>query len=648
MLRRTLSLVVALGLGACGVRAPSPIDTAALVRAKGAIEARRSLEVRVIAEPRDVQAHLALAAIADEQGRPSQAIAHLEIVLALGGPIGTRWHASDRARLARLLVERGRARLARRSPTAERDLLRAHELGARIDDALLREALRAVALARLAHVDARERASGKRIFAEVGEGAPGRGARVGALGPDRGAFGAYLWQIGARRAAWDELSAWHAATQAPRDPALVAAYLQARAWWTPLDGAQPHAAELVGPERCRFAVAKCRASLDPALRDALVAGPSIPTRDPDEASAWTAITLRESLRGRGSWGALLAARVDLANVDEAALAPFARPAIALFRGELRAEPEAIAEPGPDERLVVAAVRVLRSSDDAALLQIVEPRAPRTTQRPFVDAAAAYAHARTGGASVERLAVVVEAYLGNPERADQRAADVVATAVDGALAHAALGALYDALGDPARARAAWQAAVDDSAEPAFQRGLAIALARANDPDAALVIATAASAASGDPAPVWLDVARALHDTGKHVHAIEAARFAIELAGPEVYAPALDLAIAANRALGRPLQVESLTRRRAAAFHPIGIAPPHDPTDPARAVESNEPARLWTASRWNARDVATRAALLRALAADDARLAIVRGELVELAVDSDETVARRAVAALRPTR
>src|SRR5947209_702408 len=97
---RRLALVA---LVACGVRAPAPIDVLALTRANGTDEARRELEARVIGDPKDVGARLALAELADKAGRPGEAIDQLEAVAAQSGPLGTRWHAADRARLARLL-----------------------------------------------------------------------------------------------------------------------------------------------------------------------------------------------------------------------------------------------------------------------------------------------------------------------------------------------------------------------------------------------------------------------------------------------------------------------------------------------------------------------------------------------------------------
>src|SRR5574338_536323 len=127
-------LAALLVVAGCGVRAPAPLDVAALVARHGAPEARRELTIRVLEHPRDVQARLALAALAEQTGRPSEAIEQLEAVLRLGGPLGTRWHADDRARLGRLLLARGRVRLARGAATALGDLERARSYGAQPSD----------------------------------------------------------------------------------------------------------------------------------------------------------------------------------------------------------------------------------------------------------------------------------------------------------------------------------------------------------------------------------------------------------------------------------------------------------------------------------------------------------------------------------
>src|SRR5690606_9240140 len=114
------------------------------------------------------------------------------------------------------------------------------------------------------HVDAKVRAEARAVFAAHAKAATRGdpteenawlGARDNASPPERGAFGAWLWTIGARREAYEQLAAWHAATRPPRDEALQGAYLRALAWWSPLwlgDVPPPPAEDLVGPERCWF------------------------------------------------------------------------------------------------------------------------------------------------------------------------------------------------------------------------------------------------------------------------------------------------------------------------------------------------------------------------------------------------------------
>ena len=678
MLRGAALAAVALAAAGCGIRAPSRIDRAALVAKHGAVEARRTLELRVLRSPGDVAARLALAALDEDLGRPSAAIEQLEAVEAIGGPIGTRWHAEDRARLARLLAARGTARLVRESPAALADLLRARRLGATVDERGVASAKRARAIAQLRHVDAKERAAGHLLLRELARSPVAEPAWAISTPAERGTYGAWLWRVGARRAAWEYLAAWHAATAAPRDPALQAAYLVALAWWSPHDAPPPPAEDLVGPERCRFGpAARCdaRAILDePAALPGLLAAPSPPTANPLQASAWLSLTLAQALRGEASWGAALASRVDLAALPVSSLPPPSRAAFARLAGRDAAG----LDPATSGNLLAAAGRALEGAPAAelraalgaladtdegrALLRVVEvpaapaapPAAPASAVSAAAAAAAGYARARVpAGPPATALAPLATAYARDPAIADRLALDVIATAPDAAPAHASLGALFEALADPARSRAAWQAAVDASPEPAFLRGLAEAAARARDPDAALVLATTAAAASGDPAVVWIAIARTLDGVGAHVHALEAARGAIELAGRDAIADALDAAISASLALGRTAQAAALSARRATVAPPPPPPPPRDnPTDAAAALAAHRAHptagtadRLWVASRWNPRSVALRAALLAALAPDDPRRRLLSTELLALAADPDASLGRAAVAALR---
>jgi len=641
-------------IAGCGVTAPSRVDLAALVKRLGPVDARHELELRIVKDPKDVAARLALAKLCEEQGRPSQAIEQLEAVLRVGGPLGTRWHDEDRARLGRLLAARGRMRTARGAPAALDDLVRARSYGAKVTDDDVTRAKLARAIVKLRHVDAKERADGL--------------ALLRTLGPPRppGELGVWLWSVGAKRAAWEELAAWHDATPAPRAERLQSAYLAARAWWTPVDGAPPAATELVGPERCRYGgcdvwdLVQNGVSSDAIA--ALLLAPPAKTTDPEAAYAWLAITLAQALRGEGGWGASFASRVELGALSIDKLPPGGRSAFALVTGRDVRE-DASTDRSTPGRYLAAAVAAFRgakpddvrallgplaeTSDGVAVLDVVAPPVTAAVTSPYVAAVTRYVHARLGlderSIDRERARAILAAHARDPLRGDRIARDAVAELPDAAFGHAWVGALYDAIQDPARARASWQAAVDDSPnEPALVRGLAEAIARTNDPDAALVIGTQAAAASGDPAPVWLAIGEALHANGSHVHALEAARYAIDLAAADTVARAFDLAIAASEALGRTAQAAGLRLRRAQLAPPITAPRAEDPTDPI-AARGGSVERMWIASRWNPRDVVLRAQLLASI--DDARRPVIVAELVRLAGDRDVERGRAAIRALR---
>ena len=645
----------------------------ALLTTRGAVDAHRDLIIRVTSDPRDVAGWLALAELDDGAGRPTEAIDALEHVVALGGPLGVRWQDGDRARLAKLIAQRGRARLARGAVTALADLERARSLGAAITDDELRRARTAGAIVALHHSDAETRGRGRLTLGSLADlAAPWRGARPGASPEQRGQFGVWLWQQGARRAAWEELSAWHAATRPPRDPALQAAYLTAARWWIPFDRPAPPVEDLVGPARCAFvACAPHEIAGDDVAEHAYLLAPlPPPVSEPADVAALAAMTLRQALRGEASWGPALAARIDLKTFSDpkqlAKLPAHVQPIV----GRLVGRDPAIQGRGAtaDERIVIAAERILdgaAASDIAGLIDVgpygdelarIAVSRAGFTGDAFVEAAARHASLTVDDtATMDQLRAIVTAYRRDPAIADRLGRDAVAGASDAAAMHATLGALFDGLGDPGRARASWQAAVDASPEPAFVRGLAEAQARQGDADAALVNATTAAAAWGDPAIVWVSVARALAGAGKYVHALDAARSAIDLSGLETLPAALDVAMAASRALGRDAQATRLAEQRARLAGARTTASENDPTDADGALEANHSgasvaavARLWVASRWNMRNVALRAALLAALPPGDPRCAVITGELVDLSGDGDPELRRAAVAAARSQR
>ena len=557
-----LVLVLALAAASCGVRAPTPLDVAALVAKRGPVEARRDLEIRILADPRDVQARLAAAELDDQLGRPSDAIEQLEAVERLGGPIGTRWHDRDRARFGKLLAARGRVRLAREAGSALVDLERAKKLGARVTADELARARAAKGLAELRHVDADVRAHGQALLAALASDPAWAGAKPHASPAEHGAFGAWLWARGAKREAYDQLVLWNDATRENRDLVLEVTYAQALAWWSP------------------------------------TAAIAALTRPPLPVAA-TADT-----------------HVDFSEPDVAIKDPRAFAVLVFAQSRLQA--------------IIAAGHT-------------GTELPAQPPRPF---AVAPELAGTGITDDELLGVAT-AFARDPAVAERLGRELIGHAVDRALGEVAVGALFDALGDPARARTAWLAASADSDEPAIVAGYAAAVAREGDGDAALVIATGAAAASGDPAATWIDVARALLRGHRALDALTAMRTAMELAGANTLAITLDLAIEASRQTGRPDQAERLAAERARLTPPpIGHAAERVELAELRRPSPNASvlAAAWVATRGDPKDLELRAALIAALEKDDPRRDTLVFELVAMAADRDPDRALAAALAL----
>jgi hypothetical protein len=154
-------------------------------------------------------------------------------------------------------------------------------------------------------------------------------------------------------------------------------------------------------------------------------------------------------------------------------------------------------------------------------------------------------------------------------------------------------------------------------------------------------------------VFTAAARALLEGGLPIHALEAARQAIDLAGPDAIGDALAVAAEASTAAGRTEQAARLAAERA-ALTGIGPSDPDDPTDAAAAVAAagDRPgavaiAALVVAARWSPHDVASRRILAR-LPAADPRGRRARAELAALARSPDPAVSRTALAALRESQ
>jgi hypothetical protein len=305
------------------------------------------------------------------------------------------------------------------------------------------------------------------------------------------------------------------------------------------------------------------------------------------------------------------------------------------------------------------------------------------------AAARYAATRIYAAGdALTLLAIARAHARYVAIADRLGRDLVARSTDAAAGYATLGALYDALGDAPRARSAWQAAADGgtwhdaartggdlasvepgeptpraqtafdetgaaSDEPLFMRGLADAAARTGDGPAALVFATKAAAAWGDPAVVWTDVGAALLAGKQLPEALTAVRFALDLAGPDELDRALVIGIAASKGMGRDEQAQRMEGQRvqlALARIPRGTVPPDADLQAALAAQREHSsaataARLWVATRAQPRDIEARAELRRALDPGDVRRAVIERELVQLAGTADDRDALAAVRALR---
>lgn len=590
-----------------------------MIARRGPAEARRDLAARVLDDPRDVQARLALAALSEQTGRPTEAIEQLEAVLRLGGPLGTRWHDDDKSRLARLLLARGRARLARHSPTARVDLERAASFGAAPSADELLSARIAIATAQIRHVDAKERANARETFAELAQAA--RHTRETAA------------QAKAMGVAVGDTAA--TSSVAVGDAAATGA--------TVIGGTVVGSAPISGP----------------------TVKPTSTTSDATDEESWLGARPSATARQRGTFGLWLwsvGAKREAYEQLAAwrAATPHGPRDPSLQAVYLRAvawwSPIWLGEvPPPPAEDLVGPERCwfpgTRCDPPVFELLPLPPVADAgdSARDPRIGAAARYASTRVGTTVAARsLAPIAAAYLRDPVIADRLSRELVAMAVDAAAASAALGALFDALGDPPRARAAWQDAATQSPETSFQRGLADAIARTGEGPAAHVIGTQAAAAWGDPAVVWNGVAAALLDAKQYVDALAAAHNALELAGPDELPRSLDLAIEASRALGRTAQADAMVLQRA-QLAPRGRAVDADALAALAEHRANPTAstaaQLWVASRRHPRDVDLRVALVAALDVDDPRRATVVTELIELTGDDDPLRAYAAARALR---
>ena len=319
MWSRAVAFAGLLGAAACSVRAPAPIDVLALTRAEGTDGAHRDLVARILADPRDVQARLALAALADRIGRPGEAIAQPR-----GGRAdrraGRRALARRRSRAARAAGPRTGARAARarrgvgRGRSAARGAARrggrAGRAGARARR--LRSRSCGTPTTRCA---ATARACSRACGRTGSRSGVGRSARGRVAGGPRGvrrlpvaAHGAPRRVGRARAVARD---GGRAARSRARRRRTCARSRGGRRCGSAMSRrhrrASSPASTRAGFPAPRVARATCVA---PRPRPRSPARPRRRTADPDEALAWMEIGLRAALRGDAGWGATVRARID--------------------------------------------------------------------------------------------------------------------------------------------------------------------------------------------------------------------------------------------------------------------------------------------------------------------------------------------------
>jgi hypothetical protein len=148
--------------------------------------------------------------------------------------------------------------------------------------------------------------------------------------------------------------------------------------------------------------------------------------------------------------------------------------------------------------------------------------------------------------------VIETRSSSPQTVDQLVADIIDRSSDESWDHAASAELFDIIGDPARARDHWRVAYEQTSEPSYALGFAVALAHAGDPDAAAIWATTAAAANGDPSPAIVEVARAMMTRQSWPEALTQLRQARSLASATDAATVERYIAEALHGLGRPAQ------------------------------------------------------------------------------------------------
>jgi len=565
-------VLVCLVVGACG----RGFDARAMARTCGLECAADEVRFRLARDPRDRDLYVALAEIEEARGRPGAAIEALAQAEKLGRPFRGGLGERERARLGALLLARARARVARGSVDAEADVLRAKRLGVTVEAGLVRAAALAAIAGDLRHTDPKRRERGRKRLVLVD---PERATALGGDGEPEVIARTAAWLDGARayRVMMEMLDARvrvHGVASLDGADGAADRWLRARRWWGGAEGRPDvltvERAEAMGAGPCWFPRAGRGCDVIVAAGSDVPGGlpwePALVThweRDGvratsgDEAAAWLIVAGRAVARGQlASYERAVRDHVDVAATRRDPGAPaWARAELArLDAGEatVRAPADGPGRgwrdgaPWPD----VAAAIVARGEGVPGAGEVDEPALVEVARAHAVDAALA----------------------------DRRAEDVLARALDVAVAAPALARLFSLLDDPARARALWQRAADASPEDAdLGLALAISMAQAGDPTAGLVQMIRAAAGHGDPGAAMLHGARGFAAAGHTVEALTLVRSALSLAAPGDEAPAAALAAALLEELGR---TDDAARLRALALIPSAW----DGSDAARAVEA----------------------------------------------------------------
>jgi len=574
-----------------------------------------ALRIRLAADPGDPGLNLALAQALDRAGQPGGAVRHYEEVLR-----HRRLADADRGALARLYLERARARLAVGDGDAWRDLDRAAGQGGRVSGELEREALFAGALAALRHADRPGREAARGLMERAGLG----DVRLAMLDPERAplpavaAAGAWLADGGARRVALEVYEVYVA--RGGRAPEHARRYLALHRWWygdrerpsglflrelagadlgTPsrgagaLDQLVARAAELTPDERTAAVVEAAAAGRSDELVDRLLSSGAVL---PD---AWEA-ALRAA-RDRDPGGPREVALCDRAPL--AACAAHLRQAGELGALAARAPSAALDSALARWRAALDQPR-LREGRDAALSRwrrLAASAHARSPGKPMLPLGTVDVHRLSGdGAMAAGLERIARAYLRSPASAERLAEDFA----DGAPALGQRGPLiaelFLALGDPARAWH-WAEAVSrsspDHAPYAMLAG-AVSVA-AGAPDRADVFFTFAAQASGDAGATTVEAARLFLAHGFPLPALAAARRAVQLtaAGQPERLQAVRLAARAMDLLGRAADARRLLaeERIAAEAAPAPLAFPPVDTAAWQAAIADRLARALLAPR-----------------------------------------------------